>query len=38
VYLAPSPYEAWFLSLAHREAEIAKTLDAAEKSFALVAE
>ncbi len=38
VYLAPSPYEAWFLSLAHREAEIAKTLDAAEKSFALLAE
>jgi len=38
VYLAPSPYEAWFLSLAHREAEIAKTLDVADKSFALLAE
>ncbi len=38
VYLAPSPYEAWFLSLAHREAEIAKTLDAAEKSFALLSD
>jgi glutamate-1-semialdehyde 2,1-aminomutase len=38
VYLAPSPYEAWFLSLAHGEAEIAKTLDVAEKSFALLAE
>ena len=36
IYLAPSPYEAWFLSLAHGEAEVAKTLNAAEESFELL--
>ena len=38
VMLAPSPYEAWFLSTAHGDAEIAHTLAAAEKAFAAVAE
>jgi len=33
VYLPPSPYEAWFVSLAHGENEIAKTLRAARVSF-----
>jgi glutamate-1-semialdehyde 2,1-aminomutase len=33
VYLPPSPYEAWFVSLAHGENEIAKTLRAARDSF-----
>src|SRR3990167_1235748 len=33
VYLAPSAYEAGFVSLAHSDAEIAKTLDAAEQVF-----
>ena len=34
VYLAPSAYEAGFLSMAHGEAEIAHTLAAADRSFA----
>jgi glutamate-1-semialdehyde 2,1-aminomutase len=38
VYLPPSPYEAWFLSLTHGENEIAKTLRAAKDSFLLVKE
>ena len=33
VYLAPSQFEAGFLSLAHGEAEIAVTIKAAEKAF-----
>jgi len=33
VYLAPSAYEAGFVSMAHGEEEIRKTLDAAEKAF-----
>ncbi|HSO81406.1 glutamate-1-semialdehyde 2,1-aminomutase [Thiocapsa sp.] len=37
VYLAPSAFEAGFVSMAHGEAEIQATLDAAEESFALVA-
>ncbi len=37
VYLPPSPYEAWFVSLAHGENEIAKTLRAAKDSFRSVA-
>ncbi len=36
VYLPPSPYEAWFLSLSHGENEIAKTLRAAKLSLALL--
>lgn len=34
VYLAPSPFEAGFLTLAHGDAEIARTLDAARRAFA----
>ncbi len=34
VYLAPSAFEAGFVSMAHTEADIRKTLDAAEKVFA----
>ncbi len=37
VYLPPSPFEAWFVSLAHGENEIAKTLRAAKDSFRRVA-
>ncbi|HVS66210.1 MAG TPA: glutamate-1-semialdehyde 2,1-aminomutase [Thermoanaerobaculia bacterium] len=38
VYLAPSPFEAAFLSTAHGEDEIAFTLEAARRAFAEVAE
>ncbi|WNO60529.1 glutamate-1-semialdehyde 2,1-aminomutase [Rheinheimera sp. MMS21-TC3] len=34
VYLAPSAYEAGFISLAHTDADIAHTIAAAEQSFA----
>ncbi|KYP97192.1 hypothetical protein BG74_04825 [Sodalis-like endosymbiont of Proechinophthirus fluctus] len=34
IYLAPSAYEACFMSLAHGDAEIRLTLEAAAKSFA----
>ena len=34
VYLAPSQFEAWFLSTAHGDGEIAATIDAARASFA----
>ncbi|WP_456426872.1 glutamate-1-semialdehyde 2,1-aminomutase [Rhodocaloribacter sp.] len=37
VYLPPSPFEACFLSTAHGEAEIAATLEAAERAFAALA-
>ena len=37
VYLAPSSYEAGFVSLAHRPRDIAQTLDAAEIAFDRVA-
>jgi glutamate-1-semialdehyde 2,1-aminomutase len=33
VYLAPSPYEATFLSVAHTDQDIERTLEAAEKSL-----
>jgi glutamate-1-semialdehyde 2,1-aminomutase len=33
VLLPPSPFEAWFLSLAHGDAELATTLDAARASL-----
>lgn len=36
VYLAPSAFEAAFISTAHGEAEVAKTLTAAERAFAAV--
>ncbi len=37
VYLAPSAYEAGFVSSAHGESEIQLTLDAAEKAFSAIA-
>ena len=36
VLLAPSPFEAWFVSLAHGEAELDETLAAATAAFAAV--
>jgi glutamate-1-semialdehyde 2,1-aminomutase len=33
VLLPPSQFEAWFVSLAHGEAELAATLDAARAAF-----
>ena len=33
IYLAPSPFEAWFVSAAHDEESIQKTIDCAAKSF-----
>jgi glutamate-1-semialdehyde 2,1-aminomutase len=37
VYLAPSAFEAGFVSLAHSRRDVARTLDAAERAFAVVA-
>ncbi|NHN75954.1 glutamate-1-semialdehyde 2,1-aminomutase [Azotobacter chroococcum] len=37
VYLAPSAFEAGFTSIAHGEAELSITLDAAERAFATLA-
>jgi glutamate-1-semialdehyde 2,1-aminomutase len=37
IYLAPSPFEAAFVSLAHRRREIAQTLDAAARAMKRVA-
>lgn len=36
VHLAPSKYEAWFLTIAHTEADIDATIDAARKAMALL--
>jgi glutamate-1-semialdehyde 2,1-aminomutase len=36
VYLAPSAYEAGFVSGAHGEAEIERTLEAAREAFATI--
>jgi glutamate-1-semialdehyde 2,1-aminomutase len=33
VYLAPSPFEAGFVSLAHRKADVDQTLDAARRAM-----
>ena len=33
IYLAPSPFEAGFTSLAHSEEEIEKTIEAFDQSF-----
>ena len=33
IYLAPSPFEAWFVSLAHDEASLGETIDCAAKGF-----
>ena len=32
VYLAPSPFEAWFVSASHTDDDIEKTLEAVQKS------
>jgi len=37
VCLAPSKYEAWFLTVAHTEADIEETIEAADESFRLTA-
>jgi len=37
VYLAPSKYEAWFLTTEHTDADIDATLEAAEASFRAIA-
>ena len=37
VYLPPSGFEAWFPSLAHGDAQVDRTLDAAAEAFAAVA-
>ncbi|PIQ43538.1 MAG: glutamate-1-semialdehyde-2,1-aminomutase [Gammaproteobacteria bacterium CG11_big_fil_rev_8_21_14_0_20_46_22] len=34
IYLAPSAYEAGFMSMAHSDEDIAKTIDAADQAFA----
>ena len=36
IYLAPSAFEAWFVSTAHEEKEIKKTIECAAKSFAML--
>ena len=36
VYLAPSPFEAGFTSLAHSEEEIERTLEAFDQSFSTI--
>ena len=36
IYLAPSAYEAMFVSLAHNKTDIEKTIDTARKSFAQI--
>lgn len=38
IYLPPSQFECWFVSMAHTDEDIDKTLAAAEKAFAAVAE
>jgi glutamate-1-semialdehyde 2,1-aminomutase len=38
VYLAPSQYEALFISLAHTDEIIDQTLEVADRAFATVAE
>ncbi|HTL29529.1 MAG TPA: glutamate-1-semialdehyde 2,1-aminomutase [Tepidisphaeraceae bacterium] len=37
VYIAPSQYEAWFVSLAHNERDIEETINASDAAFAAVA-
>jgi glutamate-1-semialdehyde 2,1-aminomutase len=36
IYLAPSKYEAWFLTTAHTESDVLKTIKAVHKSFKLI--
>jgi glutamate-1-semialdehyde 2,1-aminomutase len=37
VYLPPSPYEAWFPSLAHADEQLDRTIEAAAESFEIAA-
>jgi glutamate-1-semialdehyde 2,1-aminomutase len=37
IYLAPSAYEAMFISLAHTKQDIEKTINAAQKAFRNIA-
>jgi len=37
IYLAPSKFEAWFVTLAHTDADIEETVQAAERAFAQMA-
>lgn len=37
VYLAPSPYEAWFVTLGHTQEDIRSAIAAAEEAFAAIA-
>ncbi|MDI3257418.1 MAG: glutamate-1-semialdehyde 2,1-aminomutase [Kyrpidia sp.] len=37
IHLAPSKFEAWFITIAHTEEDIAQTLKAADEAFAAVA-
>lgn len=37
IYLPPSQYEAWFVSLAHSETDIAKTVEAAGRALSRIA-
>lgn len=37
IYLPPSQFECWFVSLAHNDADLAKTIAAAKQAFAAVA-
>jgi len=36
IYLPPSPFEAWFPSLAHSDEQVERTVEAAAESFAIV--
>ena len=36
IYLPPSPYEAWFLSLAHTDDQLDRTIEAAAEAFDVV--
>ncbi len=38
IYLAPSPYEAWFVTLGHAEDEISQAISAADEAFAALAQ
>jgi glutamate-1-semialdehyde 2,1-aminomutase len=37
IYIAPSQFKAWFVSTAHGKAEVAATLEAADRACAAVA-
>jgi glutamate-1-semialdehyde 2,1-aminomutase len=36
INLAPSKYEAWFMTIAHTEADITQTLEAADQAFRIM--